>query len=165
MIFFMFSKDKSSELQYHLEQDKQQLRPFHIIYVNYLDLDPVCATHEFQVQSKSLYQNNLIQNSGEFKAKNQVLERNYNRATIHHFHLRDYSKSSLFYSTLKNKIKQTRHTFLFCFQFYHFLKYLKETKTRTKGKHTYLNTHECFTPKLALSVRVWCFKSFELDFL
>ena len=71
--------------------------------------------HEFQVQSKSLYQNNLIQNSGEFKAKNQVLEKNYNRTTIHHFYLRDYSESSLFYSALKNKLKQTRHTFLFCF--------------------------------------------------
>ena len=28
------------------------------------------------------------------------------------FHLRDYSKSSLFYSALKNKLKQTRHTFI-----------------------------------------------------
>jgi hypothetical protein len=38
--------------------------------VNYLDLDQAYTTHEFQVQNKSLYQNNLIQNSGEFKAKN-----------------------------------------------------------------------------------------------
>jgi hypothetical protein len=36
----------------------------------HLDLDQAYATHEFQVQSKSLYQNNLIQNSGEFKAEN-----------------------------------------------------------------------------------------------
>ena len=102
--FYVFQK-KSPELQCHLEQDKQQLRPSHIISVNYLDLDQAYATHEFQVQSKSLYQNSLIQNSREFKAKNQVLERNYNRATIHHFHLRDYSESSLFYSVPKNEIK------------------------------------------------------------
>ena len=67
---FMFLKDKYLELWCHLEQDKQQLRHSHIISVNYLDLDQAYATHEFQVQSKSLYQNNLIQNLGEFKAKN-----------------------------------------------------------------------------------------------
>ena len=75
---FIFLKDKSLELWCHLEQDKQQLRPSHIISINYLDLDQAYATHEFQVQSKSLYQNNLIQNSGEFKAKNLVPKRNYN---------------------------------------------------------------------------------------
>ena len=31
--------------------------------------------------------------------------------------LRDYSEFSLFYSTLKNKLKQTRHTFYFVFNF------------------------------------------------
>ena len=66
----MFSKDKSLELSYHLEQDKQQLRPSHNISVNYLDLDQAYATHEFQVQSKFLYQNSRIQNSEEFKANN-----------------------------------------------------------------------------------------------
>ena len=115
---FMFFKVKSLELQCHQEQEKQQHRPSHIISINYLDLDQAFATHEFQVQSKSLYQISCIQNLGEFEAENQVLERNYNRATINHFHLRDYSKSSLFHSALKNKLKQTRHTFLFCFQFY-----------------------------------------------
>jgi hypothetical protein len=34
------------------------------------DLDQAYAIYEFQVQSKSLYQNNLIQNLGEFKAEN-----------------------------------------------------------------------------------------------
>jgi hypothetical protein len=53
-----------------LEQDKQQFRPSHIISVNYLDLDQAYATHEFQVQSKSLYQISFIQNLREFKAKN-----------------------------------------------------------------------------------------------
>ena len=67
---FVFLKDKSLELWCHSEQDKQQLRPSHIISINYLDLDQAYATHEFQVQSKPLCQNNLIQNSGEFKAKN-----------------------------------------------------------------------------------------------
>ena len=38
--------------------------------VNYLDLDQAYATHKFQAQSKFLYQNSLIQNSGEFKAEN-----------------------------------------------------------------------------------------------
>jgi hypothetical protein len=42
----------------------------HIISINYLDLDQAYATHEFQVQRKSLYQNNLIQNLGEFKVEN-----------------------------------------------------------------------------------------------
>ena len=55
------------------------------------------SVDKFQVQSKSLYQNNLIQNSGEFKAENEVLERNYNRATIHHFHRKRLSSES-FYS-------------------------------------------------------------------
>ena len=41
-----------------------------MISINYLDLDQAYATHKFQVQSKSLYQNSFIQNSGEFKAKN-----------------------------------------------------------------------------------------------
>jgi hypothetical protein len=31
--------------------------------------------------------------------------------------IRDYSKSSLFYSALKNKLKQTRHTFLIFLNF------------------------------------------------
>ena len=53
-----------------MEQDKQELRPSHIISVNYIDLDQAYVTHEFQVQSKFLYQNSHIQNSGEFKAKN-----------------------------------------------------------------------------------------------
>ena len=68
--FLCFSKDKSLELQYHQEQDKQQLRPSHILSVNYLDLDQAYATHEFHVQSKFLYQTSRIQNLGEFKAKN-----------------------------------------------------------------------------------------------
>ena len=109
---FRFSKE-ISRIQYHLEQDKQQLRPSHIISVKYLDLDQAYATHEFQVLSKPLCQNNLIQNSREFEAESQVLGRNYNRATIHHFHSRDYSESSLFYSTLKNRKPDTY--FLFCF--------------------------------------------------
>ena len=85
-VFMFFSKTKSPKLQGHLEQDKQQLRPSHIISVNYLNLDQAYATLEFQVQSKSLCQNNPIQNSGEFKVENQALERTYNRATIHHVH-------------------------------------------------------------------------------
>ena len=111
--FLCFLKDKSPELQYHLEQDKQQLRPSHIISINYLDLDQAYATHEFQVQSKFLYQISHIQNSREFKAENQVLERNYNRATIHHFHCKRLSQSPLFIELLK--IENQRH-FLFCFQ-------------------------------------------------
>ena len=66
----MFLKDKSSELWCLLEQDNQQLRPSHIISINYLDLDQAYATDKFEVQSKSLYQNNFIQNSGDFKAEN-----------------------------------------------------------------------------------------------
>ena len=112
-IFCIFSKDKSLELQCHLEQDKQQLRCSHIISVNYLDLDQAFATHEFQVQSKSLYQINRIQNLREFEAENQVLERNYNRATIHHFHLRDYSESSLFANDSSKQIKANQtHLFI-----------------------------------------------------
>ena len=41
------SKSKSPEFWCHLEQDKQQLKPSHIISVNYLDLDQAYATHEF----------------------------------------------------------------------------------------------------------------------
>ena len=37
-----------------------------------------------------------------------------------------------------------------------FFNYLKETKNKNKrGKNTYLDTWECFSPKLALSMRVW----------
>ena len=64
------SKNKSLEFWCHLEQDKQQLKPSCIISINYLDLDQAYATHEFQVQSKYLYQNSFIQNSEEFKAEN-----------------------------------------------------------------------------------------------
>ena len=67
--------------------------------------------HEFQVQSKSLYQNNHNQILGEFKAENEVLERNYNRATIHHFHLRNYPQSLFIYSALKNKKLDTHFLF------------------------------------------------------
>jgi len=55
----MFLKDKSPKLWCHLEQSNY-----------YLDLDQAYATHEFLVQSKSLYQNNFIQNSEEFNAEN-----------------------------------------------------------------------------------------------
>ena len=117
-IFCVFSKDKSSEFQCHLEQDKQQLRPSYIISVDYLDLDQAYATHEFQVQSKSLYQNNLIQNSGEFKAKNQVLERNYNRVTIHYFHFKRLSSESLIiYLALKRNKSKLDTFLLFCSHF------------------------------------------------
>ena len=68
--FLIFFQKKSPEFLCHLEQDKQQLRPSHIISINYLDLDQAYANHEFQVYGKSLYQNNLIQNLGEFKAEN-----------------------------------------------------------------------------------------------
>ena len=107
--FYVFQKINLQNFQCHLEQDKQQLRPSHIISVNYLDLDQAYATHEFQVQSKFLYQNSLIQNSGEFKAENQVLERNYNEATIHHFYCKRLS-SELIYLTPKN---QTYYFILF----------------------------------------------------
>ena len=110
--FLCFSKDKSLELQYHLEQHKQHLRPSHIISVNYLDLDQAFATHEFQVQSKSLYQISCIQNSGEFEAENQVLERNRDRATSHHFHRKRLSLES-FYLTLKNRKLDTHFYFIF----------------------------------------------------
>ena len=50
------------------------------------------------------------------------------------------------------------------FSFTIFLTFKKKLKTKIKGKKTYLDTRECFSPKLALSVRVWCFKSFEPDF-
>jgi hypothetical protein len=68
--FLYFSKTKSPEFWCHLEQDKHQLRPSYIISVHYLDLDQAYATHEFQIQSKSLYQNSFIQNSREFNAEN-----------------------------------------------------------------------------------------------
>ena len=67
--FLCFQKSKSLEFWCHLEQDKQLLNSSHIISVNYLHLYQAYATHEFQVQSKSLYQNNFVQNSGEFKAE------------------------------------------------------------------------------------------------
>ena len=110
--FSYFSKDKSPELQCHQEQDKQQLRPSLIISINYLDLAQAYATHEFQVQSKFLYQNSRIQNSGEFKAENQILERNYDRATIHHFHCKRLSLE-LIYLTPKNQT----HSFILFFIF------------------------------------------------
>jgi hypothetical protein len=74
--------------------------PSHIISVNYLDLDQAYATHEFQVQSKFSCPINFIQNSKEFKAEYWIIERNYNRATIYHFHHERLSSSSnyLFYS-------------------------------------------------------------------
>ena len=56
------------------------------------------------------YQNNFIQNSEDFKAKNEVLERNYNRATIHHFHFKRLSLESFYFiQLLKSNLKKTRH--------------------------------------------------------
>ena len=117
MLPFYVSQKKSTEFQHHLEQDKQQPRPSHIISINYLDLDQAYATHELQVQSKFSYQNSHIQNSRDFKAKNQVLERNYNRATIHHFYCERLSQSLLFIELLKIKLKENQTHFLFCFHF------------------------------------------------
>ena len=114
-----FSKDKSLELQYHLEQDKQQLIPSYIISINYLDLNQAYATHENQVQSKFLYQIKSIQYSEEFRTENQALERNYNRATIHHFDYKRLSSESPFYfiQLLKIKLKANFSTHSFCFVF------------------------------------------------
>ena len=66
----MFFKRNLQNFSVTWNQDKQQLRPSHIISVNYLDLDQAYATHKFQVQSKFLYQNSLMQNLREFKAEN-----------------------------------------------------------------------------------------------
>ena len=94
--FYVFQK-KSPELQCHLEQDKQQLRPSHIISVNYLDLDQALLPTSLKFRANSHVKSFFIQNQGEFQVENQVHERNYNRATIHHFyHVR--SSSSSFYS-------------------------------------------------------------------
>ena len=61
----------------------------HIIFINYLDLDQAFTTHKIRFR---INQNHCIQNSGEFKVENKVLERNYGRATFHHFHIRVYSR-------------------------------------------------------------------------
>ena len=50
---FMFLKDKSPELQYHLEQDKQQLKPSHIISINYLYLDQALLPTSFMFRVNS----------------------------------------------------------------------------------------------------------------
>ena len=116
---FMFLS-KSPEFQCHLKQDKQQLRPSHIISVNYLDLDQAYATHEFQVQSK--YQSSFIQKSEEFKAKNQVLEINYSRATIHHFHIQKlFRVSFIYYQILKESKANYIHTLFIQFSLFKLL--------------------------------------------
>ena len=113
---FVFSKSKSPKFQCHLEQDKQQLRPSHIISVNYLNLDQAYATHECQIQSKFFYQIKSIQYSGEFWTENQAIERNYNRATIHHVHQKFIeekvlnSQLCLFYFVRTKHIKENYHT-------------------------------------------------------
>ena len=112
--FLCFSKDKSPKFQYHLEQDKQQLRPSHIISINYLDLDQAYATHEFQVQSKFLYQNSRIQNSGNSRLKTRYLK----GITIEQLFIisiaKDYHQSP-FIQLLK--IENQTHTFYFIFIF------------------------------------------------
>ena len=85
------------------------------------------------------------------------------------FHLRDYSKSSLFYSALKNKLKQTRHIFYFIFNFtrshiitidiyiyyndnflfcfiHHFLTIEKKLKSKTKGERILTWIHMSASP-------------------
>ena len=117
--FFIFQKINTLKLSFTLELDKQPLRPSHIISVNHLDLDQAFATHEYQVQSKFLYQIKSIQYLGEFWTKNQALKRNYNRATIHHVHQKFieeevlYSQLCLFYFISTNNIKENYHTLFF----------------------------------------------------
>ena len=113
--FYVFQKIKSSELQCHLEQDKQQLRPCHIIFINYLDLDQAYATHEFQVQSKSLYQTVVSKTQENSRLKTRYLK----GITIEQLFIisiaRDYPQSP-FYLFSSQKQKTRRILFLFCFQ-------------------------------------------------
>ena len=95
-----------------MEQDKQQLRPSHIISINYLDLHQAFATHEFQVQS-NLYIKSMLSKTQE----NSRLKTRYSKGITTEqlfiiYIIRDYIESSLFYSTSKNELKQTRHTFI-----------------------------------------------------
>ena len=114
--FLCFSKDKSPELQYHQEQDKQQLRPSHIRQLPRLRSS--IATHEFQVQSKFSCQNSHIQNSREFKAANQVLERNYKELLFIISILRDYLQSPFYFIQLLKQIKANwTHSLYFVFMF------------------------------------------------
>ena len=80
------------------------------ISVNYLDLDQAYATHEFQVQSKFLYQNSHIQNSREFKDETRYL----NGITTEQLFIisiaRDYPQSPFI---LLLKIENQTHSFYF----------------------------------------------------
>ena len=113
VVFLCFSKSKSLELQCHLKQDKQQLRPSHTIFINYLDLDQAYATHEFQVQSKSLYQNSHP------KWENSQLKTRYLKGiAIEKLFIISIARDqpqSLFIQLLKTE-NQT-HTFYFVFIF------------------------------------------------
>ena len=56
--------------------------------------------------------NSYIKILGEFKDENQVLEWNYNRATIHHFYVKRLSFTVFLFIQLL-KIKNQAHTFYF----------------------------------------------------
>ena len=53
--FLCFSKDKSLEFSVTWNKINKQLRPSHIISVNYLDLDQAYATHESQAYATFSY--------------------------------------------------------------------------------------------------------------
>ena len=116
--FYVFSKDKSLELQYQQEQDKQQLRASHIISINYLDLAQAYATHEFQVQSKFFFFKSILTKTQE----NSRLKTRYLKGiTIEQLFiisiLRDHREFLLFYSALKNQKINFVHTIYFVFIF------------------------------------------------
>ena len=112
--FLYFLKDKS--LNSSITWNKINSSSY--LLISYPSITQTQINHmlptSFKFRVNSYIKTALSQHSGELKAKNQVLERNYDRATIHHFHVKRLS-SQPFYLALKNRKLDTY--FLFCFHF------------------------------------------------
>ena len=118
---FMFLKDKSPELQYHLKQDKQQLRPSHIISsITQTQIKHMLPT-SFKFRVNPYIKTILSKTRENSRLKTRYLKGITTEQLFIISILRYYSEFSLFYSTLKNKFKQTRHIFYFVFNFTIFL--------------------------------------------
>jgi hypothetical protein len=76
-----------------LEQDKQQLRPSHIISVNYLDLDQAYATYEFQVRVNSYIKTVVSKTQENLRLKTRYLKEIMTEQLFIIFIARDYPQS------------------------------------------------------------------------
>ena len=113
--FYVFSKDKSPELKCHLEQDKQHSDRL----ISYPSITQTQIKHmlptSFKFRVNSYIKTVVSKTRENLRLKTRYLKGIITEQLFVISILRDFSESSLFYSTLKNRKLDTH--FLFCFHF------------------------------------------------